>query len=223
MTGLREVTARERVLKHIRKGLIHRVSASSLRGPSELGNSPTDQEDTAVVFARKVVQSGGQFAYCSDTMELRDTLVELTSLHPEWTLVCYEESLCRLLDGLGIGFSQPIHTLRQPHFRLLSSEYLIAEEGAVLVAPGGPNPLADQSGAATLVVVGFTHQLTARLGQALQLWVEAHGAKLPSMGVLLQLAGRAHTADHPKTASHEPSLLTQAARNREIFVCLIEL
>jgi hypothetical protein len=204
MTGLREVTARERVLKHIRKGLIHRVSASSLRGPAEQGLSQTDQEDTAVVFARKVVQSGGQFAYCSDTMELRDTLVELTTLHPDWNLVCYEESLCRLLDGLGIGFSQPVHTPSQPHYRLLSSEFLIAEEGAVLVAPGGPNPLADQSGVATLVVVGFTHQLTTRLGQALQLWVETHGAKLPSLGVLLQLGGQLNSS-------------------REIFVCLIEL
>jgi hypothetical protein len=151
-----------------------------------------------------VVQSGGQFAYCSDTMELRDTLVELTTLHPDWNLVCYEESLCRLLDGLGIGFSQPVHTPSQPHYRLLSSEFLIAEEGAVLVAPGGPNPLADQSGVATLVVVGFTHQLTTRLGQALQLWVETHGAKLPSLGVLLQLGGQLNSS-------------------REIFVCLIEL
>jgi len=223
MTGLREVAARERVLKHIRKGLIHRVSASSLRGPSEQDSSHSEQEDTAVVFARKVVQSGGQFAYCSDTLELRDTLVELTALHPDWMMVCYEESLCRLLDGLGIGFSQPMHTPNQPHFRLLSSEFLIAEEGAVLLAPGGPNPLAADARTATLVVVGFTHQLTTRLGQALQLWVETHGAKLPSLGVLLKLEGQAGT-NTTQTAntltSQQPSA---TGRKREIFVCLIEL
>lgn len=223
MTGLREITARERVLKHIRKGLIHRVSASSLRGPAEQGTSHSEQEDTAVVFARKVVQSGGQFAYCGDTMELRDTLIELTALHPEWPLVCYEESLCRLLDGLGIGFSQPVFTPIQPHFRLLSSEFLIAEEGAVLVAPGGPNPLADYAGAATLVVVGFTHQLTTRLGQALQLWVETHGAKMPAIGVLLKLGdpnGIGETLSPTQAASSSPS---GEYRNRELFVCLIEL
>lgn len=223
MTGLREVTARERVLKHIRKGLIHRVSASSLRGPSEHGSSPTEQEDTAVVFARKVVQSGGQFAYCCDTNELRDTWIELTALHPEWPLVCYEESLCRLLDGLGIGFSQPLHTPEQPHFRFLSAEFLIAEEGAVLVAPGGPNPLTDQAGMATLVVVGFTHQLTTRLGQALQLWVERHGAKLPGMGILLPL-GRQKSIVEPQPQTYlMPSHPAAESKSREIFVCLIEL
>jgi hypothetical protein len=225
MSGLREVTARERVLKHIRKGLIHRVSASSLRGPSEQGTGNAQQEDTAVVFARKVVESGGQFAYCGDTGELRDTLIELTQQHPDWPLVCYDESLCRLLDGLGIGFAQPAHSLGKPHFRLLTTEFFIAEEGAVLVAPSGPNPLADPDGMATLVVVGFTHQLAAKLGQAMQLWVETHGARLPPLGVLLKLAS---PNPIPEPDPLRPSLTSPSApghpvRSRELFACLIEL
>jgi L-lactate dehydrogenase complex protein LldG len=207
-------TSKEKILKKIRKALIHKSQQEIGDVNTESGIFATPEEPLEVQFAQNFVNINGKFVFCENE---NDFLLNLTSICKEnnWQHVfCLEPAIKEVLKKANIPFSDKENQLLDTDIGITFCECLIARTGSVVVsskqASGRRLPIYSNYH----IVIAYTSQLVFHVKDALKHIKDKYNNQLPSM--ISTITGPSRTADIEKT-------LVQGAHGpKEIFVFLID-
>jgi L-lactate dehydrogenase complex protein LldG len=200
------ITAKENILKRIRKALSNPVPLPFplSEGTSDIYAAPPDELD--IVFAESFSKLQGKFVFCVDEQHLHQQLQQLITAK-QWTKIYCNES--RWLEAL----SNTIN-LESCHASVTGCEFLVARTGTIVMSS------AEQSGRTTSVYapahicIAYTDQLVYDVKDALQAVKDKYTGKIPSF--ITFASGPSRTADIEKT------LVTGVHGPKEVYLFLID-
>jgi L-lactate dehydrogenase complex protein LldG len=206
-------TAKENILKKIRKALSH---STPLPFPKSEGTESVYQplqQEMEVEFAEQFSKLQGRFVFCINEQELAFQLNSLIKKQ-DWTKVyCLEDKL--ISPFAGQLEDRLIKTdLADCDVSITGCECLVARTGSIVLSA------AQQSGRNTSVYapihicVAYTRQLVYDVKDALQVVKEKYGDQLPSL--ITFATGPSRTADIEKT------LVVGVHGPKEVYLFLVE-
>jgi L-lactate dehydrogenase complex protein LldG len=207
-------TSKEKILKKIRKALIHK----SLQ---EIGDVNTEsdifvnsEEPLEVQFAQNFVNVNGKFVFCENEHEFLENFAGIVKDNKWEQLFCLEPAIKELLKKRTIPFSDQESQLHTANIGITFCECLIARTGSIVVSSKQASGRRLPIYANFHVVIAYTSQLLLHVKDALKYIREKYNNQLPSM--ISTITGPSRTADIEKT-------LVQGAHGpKEIFVFLID-
>ena len=211
---MQESTNREKILKQIRKALIHKTANPFPSVAFESTVYVESSDPLEIVFAHAFTQNGGHFIFCENE---NDLLTNLSAFVKELSLTnvfTADSSLGNYLDKANIKFSPDEKALTEGDVSFTRCEALIARTGTVLVSSRLPGGRKSAVASPVHAVVAFTSDLVADIEDAMLLMKERYKTQLPSMFSLL--SGPSRTADIEKT------LVTPAHGPKAIYVFLLD-
>lgn len=207
-------TSKEKILKKIRKALIH-------KSQQEIGDVNTDsdifatsEEPLEIQFAQHFVNVNGKFVFCENENEFLVNLASIVTDNNWKQLFCLEPAIKTLLKKANIPYSDQEAQLMDTDIGLTFCECLIARTGSIMIsskqASGRRLPIYSNYH----VIIAYTSQLVLHIKDAFKYLREKYNQQLPSM--MSTITGPSRTADIEKT-------LVQGAHGpKEIFVFLID-
>lgn len=207
-------TAKERILKKIRKALIQQTPQPF---PNVESTNPIFQpqsDDLEIIFAEQFTAIQGNFIYCESEAEFIQNLNALVEEKKWNNLFGWESDLAELFkkhnyDKLRIG-----KNLDRADIGITLCEALIARTGTILLSTGQQSGRSLSVYPPIHVCVAFTHQLVYDIKEALQNVTQKYDGNIPSMITLA--TGPSRTADIEKT------LVLGAHGPKEVYVFLID-
>lgn len=207
-------TSKEKILKKIRKALIHKSTQEIGDVDKESEIFTTSEEPLEIQFAQNFSALNGKFIFCENEAEFIENF-GFISKDNEWeNIFCLEPKIKELLLKGNIKFSDKEEDLIKTDIGLTLCECLVARTGSVMVtskqASGRRIPVYSNFH----IVVAYTSQLVNNVKDGLKQIKEKYNNQLPSM--ISTITGPSRTADIEKT-------LVQGAHGpKEIFVFLID-
>jgi L-lactate dehydrogenase complex protein LldG len=207
-------TSKEKILKKIRKALIH-------KSQQEIGDVNTEseifaasEESLEIQFAQHFVNVNGKFVFCENENEFLINFASIAKDNNWKNLFCLEPAIKELLKKANIPYSDQEDQFMDANIGLTFCECLIARTGSILIsskqASGRRLPIYSNYH----IIVAYTSQLLLHVKDALKYIREKYNQQLPSM--ISTITGPSRTADIEKT-------LVQGAHGpKEIFVFLID-
>jgi L-lactate dehydrogenase complex protein LldG len=207
-------TSKEKILKKIRKALIH-------KSPQEIGDVDKEseiftvsEEPLEIQFAQNFSALNGKFVFCENETEFIENFDFFVKDNNWENIFTLEPKIKELLKTGKINFSDKEEDLLKTDIGLTLCECLIARTGSVMItskqASGRRIPVYSNFH----VVIAYSSQLVSNVKDGLKLIKERYGNQVPSM--ISTITGPSRTADIEKT-------LVQGAHGpREIFVFLID-
>jgi L-lactate dehydrogenase complex protein LldG len=207
-------TSKEKILKKIRKALIHKSSQEIGDVDKESEIFTTSEEPLEIQFAQNFSALNGKFVFCENENEFIENFDFIAKDNNWGNVFCLEPEIKKMLSKGNIKFSDREEDLLKTDIGLTLCECLIARTGSVMVssrqASGRRLPVYSNFH----IVVAYTSQLVNHVKDGLKLVKEKYNNQLPSM--LSTITGPSRTADIEKT-------LVQGAHGpKEIFVFLID-
>jgi len=211
---MQDSATREKILKKIRKSLIHHRSQPfpNLDWDSNIHvRKPGSLEE---IFATEFSAIGGRFLFCESEIDFLEQLVKVTEENSLRKIYAWEDPICALLDEAAFPYTRNEETFPEGMAAITSCESLVARLGNIIVSSKS------QSGRRLVVVptvhivMAYTSQLCYDIKDALAMIRQKYGDQLPSF--LASPAGPSRTADIEKT------LVTPAHGPRDLFVFLID-
>ncbi len=207
-------TSREKILKKIRKALIH-------KSPTEIGDVDktseiftSSEEPLEIQFATNFSAVNGRFVFCENEAEFIESF-DFIAKDNQWeNIYCLEPKIKELLQKANIKFSDKEEDLLKTDIGLTICECLVARTGSVVVSSKQLSGRRVPFYSNFHIVVAYTSQLVANTNDSLKFIKEKYNNNLPSM--ISTITGPSKTADIEKT-------LVQGAHGpREMFVFLID-
>jgi len=211
---MQEGTSREKVLKKIRKALIHKTANPFPSVDFESSVYVESGEAMEIVFAHAFTQNGGNFIFCENENDLLNNLsafVKELSLKKVFTT---DAVISSFLEKAHIKFWGDEKALTEGDVSFTGCEALIARTGTVLVSSKLAGGRKSSVASPVHVVVAFLSDLVPDIADAMRLMKERYKTQLPSMFSLL--SGPSRTADIEKT------LVTPAHGPKAIYVFLLD-
>jgi L-lactate dehydrogenase complex protein LldG len=199
-------TAKENILKKIRKALAHPVPLPFplSEGTADLYPAPT--EELEIIFAEAFTKLQGKFVFCGDEKELHLQLQQLIAAKQWMKIFCND-------DRWNDTYSNTIN-LESCDASVTGCEYLVARTGTIVMSS------AEQSGrtvsvyAPIHICIAYTNQLVFDVKDALQALKEKYASAIPSF--ITFASGPSRTADIEKT------LVTGVHGPKEVYLFLID-
>jgi L-lactate dehydrogenase complex protein LldG len=212
---MQESTSREKVLKKIRKALIHKTNqpfpAIDLESPVYKNSGESLEEQ----FAKAFTKIGGQFVFCENELDFLENMVVLSEQKGWKNFFCWEKKLTDLMDECAFPYQQKENAdFDEGMVGITLCEALIARLGSIMVSSKQASGRRLAAISTSHIVVAFTSQLVAELKEGLQLIRMKYNDRLPSQ--IATITGPSRTADIEKT------LVTGAHGPKEIFVFLVD-
>lgn len=207
-------TSKEKILKKIRKALIH-------KSPQEIGDVDKEseiftvsEEPLEIQFAQNFSALNGKFVFCENEAEFIENFDFFVKDNNWENIFTLEPKIKELLSSAKIRFSDKEEDLLKTDIGLTLCECLIARTGSVMIsskqASGRRIPVYSNFH----IVIAYSSQLLGNVKDGLKFIREKYGNQIPSM--ISTITGPSRTADIEKT-------LVQGAHGpREIFVFLID-
>jgi L-lactate dehydrogenase complex protein LldG len=211
---MRESSSKEKILKKIRKALIHQTPPKHQVVDLEGAIYPKMGADLAVEFANRLLSVQGRFAFCENMLEFAENLISLVEQHQVEEIFCFEPALQKLLDEIEFPYRKDAAHIDQMQLGITSCEALIALTGGVMVSSAQPLGRTMTVYPPIHVVVAYLDQLVPDIKAGFELIKSRHGGRLPSM--VSQITGPSRTADIEKT------LVLGAHGPEEFYVFLVE-
>ncbi len=207
-------TSREKVLKKVRKALIHKTPLDIPDIDSESEIYAVPNEPLEEMFARAFSKINGRFIFCENEKELISGLSALIRENGWDNVFTYEQAIKELLKKGNINFTGQQGDIKQANVGITFCESLVARTGSLFVS-------SRQSSGRRLVVfpnyhivIAYTSQLVLNIKDAIAILKAKYGANIPSM--ISCITGPSRTADIEKT-------LVQGAHGpKEIYVLLVD-
>ncbi|MDQ3046178.1 MAG: LUD domain-containing protein [Bacteroidota bacterium] len=207
-------TSKEKILKKIRKALIH-------KSPTEIGDVDkeseifsTSEEPLEIQFAQNFSALNGKFIFCENETEFIENFSFISTDNNWKNIFCLEPELKTLLTKGKIGFSDKDKDLLDTDIGITYCEALVARTGSVVITSKQASGRRLPVYANFHIVVAYTSQLVLNIKDALKNIKEKYSNQLPSM--ISTISGPSRTADIEKT-------LVQGAHGpKELFVFLID-
>lgn len=210
---MKESTAKEKMLKKIRKALLDKRD-NPYPNLEEAPLYPKVDDFLDVVFAEQFTAVAGSFLYCENEIQFVETLLELADEKKWRKMYCWEPALQELLKTYEYPFYSSDTGFLEAEVGITLCEALIARNGSVLVSNGTAAGRRLSIYPDTHIVLAYTSQLVLDLKDGFQILKNRYGEALPSM--VSTVTGPSRTADIEKT------LVLGAHGPKELFVFLIE-
>jgi L-lactate dehydrogenase complex protein LldG len=211
---MNESTSREKVLKKIRKALIHKTANPFPRVDFETSVYPESSEPLEVIFARSFTQNGGHFIFCENEDDLVANLSGFVKELSLKKIFSEDAAINSYLEKSYLKFSGDEKTLTEGDVSFTRCEALLARTGTVLVSSRLSGGRKSAVASPVHAVVAFTTDLVPDIKEGMQLLKTKYQGQLPSMFSLL--SGPSRTADIEKT------LVTPAHGPKAIYVFLLD-
>ena len=208
-----ESTTKEKILKKVRKALIHKsVSGSNVDFDSDIFQKA--EEPLEIIFAQQLTKLNGKFIYCENENELCNNLSDLISENNWEKVFSFEKKAKDILKKAKINFSENEKDISQINVGISFCESLSARTGSVLVSSRQTAGRRLPAFANYHIVIAYTSQLVYTIKESLNEIKKKYSKDFPSM--IVNIAGPSRTADIEKT-------LVQGAHGpKEIYVFLVD-
>ncbi len=208
-----ESTTKEKILKKVRKALIHK-SAGSVNVDFESAVFHNAEEPLEIIFAQQLTKLNGKFIYCENEKELTGNLSILVEENKWDKIFCLEKKAKEVLKKAKIGFSENEKDVSHVNVGVSLCEFLAARTGSVFVSSRQFSGRRLPAFANYHIVIAYSHQLVYSIKEALNGIKKRYGNDFPSM--IVNISGPSRTADIEKT-------LVQGAHGpKEIYVFLVD-
>ena len=212
---MKESTSREKVLKAIRKALIHKSEAdfSAADGDPDIYTAP-EEESLELLFAKNFSALKGHFIFCEKKEDVAEQLTSLIQEREWGNLFCVEPQIQALLKAGNISFLSEEKDFLLTNVGITFCECLVARTGSIMVSSRQKSGRRLPVYANYHIVVATTSQLVYNLKDAFRLVKKKYENNFPSL--LTAITGPSQTADIEKT-------LVQGAHGpKEVFLFLID-
>lgn len=212
---MKESTSREKVLKAVRKALIHKSEAdfSAADSDAEIYTTP-EEESLELLFAKNFSNLTGNFIFCEKKEDFAKSLTHLIEEKKWDNLFCSDASIQEMLKQGGITFQSDENKFLDTNVGITLCECLIARTGSILVSSRQKSGRRLPVYSNIHVTVAYTSQLVYNLKDAYKLLKKKYETNFPSQVTLI--TGPSQTADIEKT------LVKGAHGPKEIFLFLID-
>lgn len=207
-------TSKEKILKKIRKALIHK-SLQEVKDVDKESEIFFDaEEDLEIQFAQHFSAVNGNFIFCENNTRFIENF-QLFIAENNWkNLFCLEPELKKILEKGTILFSDQESKILETNIGITLCECLIARTGSIILSSKQLSGRRLAAYANIHIVIAYTSQLKLHLKDGFKYIREKYSNQLPSM--ITTITGPSKTADIEKT-------LVQGAHGpKEIFVFLID-
>ena len=207
---MKESTPKEQILSKIRNALIEKQDNPYQNNEfsAEVVRVSNPEEEAEIIFARELIQSGGEFVYCENEQVFLDHLTELMQANGWTKLWCQNPRINALLMHAEIPYS----TVRTENDRFLisltSCEKLVATIGSVVVSDTDAGSREIFSLADIHLVMAYSTQVVMTIKSATQALNVKYPSVLPPQ--ITFITGPSRTADIEKTlvkGAHGPKAL----------------
>jgi len=208
-----ESTTREKVLKKVRKALIHKGAQP---GKTDFDSRlfSNSEEPLEIIFARQLSKLNGKFMYCENEKELLENISLLVQENKWQNIFCFEKKAKEILKKAKVPFSENEKDICKVNMGISLCEYLVARTGSVLMSSKQNSGRRLPAFANYHLVIAYSSQLVHGVQDALSELKKKYGTNYPSM--IVNVSGPSRTADIEKT-------LVQGAHGpKEIYVFLTE-
>ncbi|MFI5134207.1 MAG: lactate utilization protein C [Chitinophagales bacterium] len=209
-----ETTSKERILKNIRKALIHPtdVPFPNLDAASSVYPAPNDSLD--VIFAEQFTKVQGIFIYCEHEDDFINQLNALAEKNGWQNLYTWEFNLQDLFQKHNFKKLRVGNVLDKADAGITTCECLVARTGSILITSRKESGRALPIFPPVHIVIAYNNQLFYDLKEALQKLMEKFNGNIPSM--ISIATGPSRTADIEKT------LVLGAHGPKEVYVFFID-
>lgn len=209
-----ETTAKERVLKNIRKALLVK-SDNPYQGLEEASLYPAFSDSLEAVFAQQLMEAAGKFVFCEDEIDLVDNFLALVENQGLNKIYIWEPEIQAIFERYGVPFFRGDKDFEQAEIGVTSCESLIARNGSILISNANSSGRRLSIFPHVHVVIAYTSQLLPDIKDGLNLIKKKYGQQgLPSLISLI--TGPSRTADIEKT------LILGAHGPRELYVFMLD-
>ncbi len=212
---MKESTAREKVLKAVRKALIHKSEAdfSAADSDPEIYTAP-EEESLELLFAKNFSGLKGDFVFCENVKDFTAQFAELIKERKWEDLFCSEPKIQEMLKASGISFMSAENDFLKCNVGITFCESLVARTGTIMVSSRQRSGRRLPVYGNTHVTVAYTSQLVYNLKDAFKLLKKKYENNFPSQ--VTAITGPSQTADIEKT------LVRGAHGPKEVFLFLID-
>lgn len=212
---MKEGTSREKVLKAIRKALIHKSEGdfSAADSEAEIYSAP-EEESLELLFAKNFSNLGANFIFCEKKEDFVKSLSHLATEKSWDNIHCVDDTLQTLLKQANVPFSSEERDFLNCNVGITLCEFLVARTGSIIsssrLRAGRRLPVYSN----IHVAVANTSQLVYNIKDAYKLLKKKYETNFPSQVTLI--TGPSQTADIEKT------LVKGAHGPKELFLYLID-
>lgn len=186
---MQESTTREKILKSIRKALIHQSDAPGSYSESEKRIYKSTDEDLAVQFAKQLTINGGTFVYCQDLLEFAEQFILACNEFNLSKIFSPEPDLDRFLQTLEL----PVSTEQEHNVLLSTCHALIARHGSVCISSNQTFGSQIYTHASVHAILAGANQLNESIKDAIKTVRNKNDNKLPQ--ALHIISGPSKTSD----------------------------
>ncbi|HNQ13255.1 MAG TPA: LUD domain-containing protein [Bacteroidia bacterium] len=187
---MQESTTREKILKSVRKALIHQSEAPGANFESDKNLFASDVEkDPAIEFAEKLSAAGGTFVYCQDLLEFAEQFIIACNHYQLSNIYSYEPALQEFMKALEL----PLSTESEHNVLLSTCDSLITRSGSVCISVGSSGNSEKYIKATVHAVIAGANQLTPSIKEAIRKSKEINDQKFPA--ALHIISGPSKTSD----------------------------
>ncbi|MFM6976017.1 MAG: lactate utilization protein C, partial [Sphingobacteriaceae bacterium] len=210
---MKESTAKEKMLKKIRKALLEKRD-NPYPHLEDAPLYPPNEEFLEVLFAEQLTAVAGSFLYCEDDIQFIENLIQLAEEKKWHKIYCWEPKLQEMLSHFEYPFYSSDTDFLKAEVGITLCESVIARNGSIMISNGNGAGRRLSIYPDCHIVLAFTSQLVLDLKDGFKQLKDKYGDQLPSM--ISNITGPSRTADIEKT------LVLGAHGPKELFVFLID-
>jgi len=212
---MKESASKEKILKAVRKALIHKSEAdfSAADADAEIYTAP-EEESLELLFAKNFSGLAGNFIFCETKEDFIKSFQHLVAEKSWDDIFSVDTVICEMLKEAGVPFLSEEKDFLKCNAGITLCECLVARTGSIIVSSrlksGRRLPVYSN----IHVTVAYTSQLVYNLKDAYKLLKKKYNTNFPSQ--VTAISGPSQTADIEKT------LIKGAHGPKELFLFLID-
>lgn len=214
LTGIKESTTKEKILKKVRSALITKLSNPFKDVDFKSPIYADFEEEAPIQFVMNLKKAGGTFVYCENEKAVVDHLKLLMKQKSWESIFALDEKVINLLEQSGISVKSSEEDFNQQIAGLTRCDYLIARFGSIMVSSGLSSGRRMFSFPESHLVIASMSQVVSELKDGLREMKKKYADHFPSQVTVI--TGPSRTADIEKT------LVMGAHGPKELYVFMVD-
>lgn len=214
LTGIKESTTKEKILKKVRNALITKLSNPFTNVDFNSPIYKEFEEEAPIQFVMNLKNAGGTFVYCENEKAVVENL-QLLMKQKSWASVfTLDEKVQNLLEQYGIPVKSSPEDFKNQVAGITRCDYLIARFGSVMVSSGLSSGRKMFGFPESHLVIASMSQVVPELKDGLREMKKKYADHFPSQVTVI--TGPSRTADIEKT------LVMGAHGPKELYVFMVD-
>ncbi|GAA4804291.1 lactate utilization protein C [Olivibacter ginsenosidimutans] len=209
---MQEATAKERLLKKIRKALLVKRD-NPYPNLEEVPLYKEIDEPLEILFAQRFTEVAGNFVFCEDEIQLIENILAITEHEQVKKIYAWEQAVQEILDRYEFPYYKTDIDFKNAEIGITTCEALIARTGSIMVTNGSAAGRRLSIYPPIHVVIAYTSQIVMDLKDGFEVLKKKY-TSLPSM--ISTITGPSRTADIEKT------LVLGAHGPKQVYLLLLD-